>query len=156
MIDFIPEYSKILFQNIFIGSAPVVNRDLEKIVVLGHLWHFMISFSQIRRWQVVLAMIGFVRIYIEKLRHLRCLAFVKVDKRFSDVCRSEAINCCQKLGLDFNQVEDPALIMTIPQDFSTKKVFENELKAKSKPVTKDQAVFSNEIFEEFGELQIDA
>ena len=103
-------------------------------------------------------MIGFVRVYVEKLRHLRCLAFVKVGEKFGGVCRSEARNCCQKLGLNFDQIEDPSKLMIIPQDFSTQKVFENDLKAKTKTEleNKDQAVFSNEFIEEFSGLQIDA
>ena len=71
---------------------------------------------------------GFVRIYVEKLQHLRCLAFVKVDLKFIDVCRSEAKLLSQKLGIEFEQIGDPSSLMFIPQDLTTKKLIEKESK----------------------------
>ena len=71
---------------------------------------------------------GFVRIYVEKLQHLRCLAFVKVDQKFIDVCRSEAKLLSQKLGIEFEQIVDPSSLMFIPQDLTTKKLIEKESK----------------------------
>ena len=76
-----------------------------------------------------MALIGFVRVYVEKLKHLRCLAFVKVDKKYNDVCKSEANTLNQKLGLTLNEklLSDPSTLMFIPQDLTTKKQIEKEL-----------------------------
>ena len=76
-----------------------------------------------------MALIGFVRVYVEKLKHLRCLAFVKVDKKYNDVCKSEANTLSQKLGLTLNEklLSDPSTLMFIPQDLTTKKQIEKEL-----------------------------
>jgi hypothetical protein len=46
---------------------------------------------------------GFARIYVEKLRHLRCLAFVKVGEDLTEVCIDAASNLCRKLGLRLDQ-----------------------------------------------------
>jgi len=107
---------------------------------------------QIRSWQAALATIGFVRIYIEKLRHLRCLAFVKVDKMFDSVCRAEAENSCLKLGLEVDQIDDLSTLMRIPQDLTSQKVLEKEVETGTE---KEGTKFSREIFEDFCELKID-
>jgi len=89
---------------------------------------FINFFHKIRSWQIALALIGFVRVYVEKLKHLRCLAFVKVDKKYDDVCKSEAKTLSQKLGivLDENLISDPSSLMFIPQDLTTKKQIEQK------------------------------
>ena len=68
---------------------------------------------QIRSWQLALSLLGFFRIYVEKLKHLRCLAFVKVDKKFDKVCRDEAEMLSrklvdQKLGFNEKILSDPS------------------------------------------------
>ena len=65
---------------------------------------------QIRSWQLALSLLGFFRIYVEKLKHLRCLAFVKVDKKFDKVCRDEAEMLSRKLGFDQNLGFDEKII----------------------------------------------
>jgi hypothetical protein len=57
------------------------------------------------------------------------LAFVKVDKKYEDVCKSEAETLSQKLGivLDEKFISDPSTLMFIPQDSTTKKQIEKEL-----------------------------
>jgi len=56
------------------------------------------------------------------------LAFVKVDKKYDDVCKSEAKTLSQKLGivLDENLISDPSSLMFIPQDLTTKKQIEQK------------------------------
>ncbi len=57
------------------------------------------------------------------------MAFVKVDKKYEDVCKSEAKTLSQKLGIVFdeNLISDPSTLMFIPQDSTTKKQIEKEL-----------------------------
>lgn len=37
------------------------------------------NMNQIKSWRLALAKLGMIRIYIEKLKHVHCMAFVKVD-----------------------------------------------------------------------------
>jgi hypothetical protein len=98
---------------------------------------------------------GFVRIYIEKLQHLRCLAFVKVDQKFIDVCKSEAKLLSQKLGIEFDQIGDSSKLMFIPQDLTTKKLIKKESTKKDENHTLAEDTKScHEFLSEFGDIDI--
>ena len=92
--------------------------------------------TQMKSWRLAMANIGFLRIYIEKLRHLRCMGFVKVDEEsFGSICKEEA-NKIEKLLTrintekvksdseiqDFGPKDDH--LMFIPQDSTTKEFLE--------------------------------
>ena len=104
-----------------------------------------------RSWQVALSTIGFVRIYIEKLRHIRCLAFVKVNKKFDQVCSNEVESLCRKTGINLAEMKDMSKLMFIPQDSTSKKVLEKE----NDKIEDKNLNLSKEFLQEFCDLEFD-
>ena len=83
------------------------------------------------------------------------MAFVKVDRKYNDVCTSEAKTLGQKLGitLDEKLISDPSALIFIPQDLTTKKQIEKELNSNQCQIdNKDfQQIVDSEFFTAFSE-----
>ena len=75
------------------------------------------NMSQMKSWRLALAQMGFLRIYIEKLKHVHCLAFVKVSPRtdFVTVFEKEIDLIKRKMEITCKPLENA---FYIPQDFN--------------------------------------
>ena len=97
--------------------------------------------KQMKSWRLALAKMGLLRIYIEKLRHLRCMGYVKIDKsKYEKVCEQEIANVTRKLlkeeplekTLHYANPENVEIdtdLLFIPQDRTTQQLLENERKS---------------------------
>ena len=81
--------------------------------------------DQMRRWRAALASVGFGRAYYEKLDHLHCMAFSKLDgcpglRHFCVGRHSE------ELGAPVGDRKELARLMGIPQDRTTREELQRE------------------------------
>lgn len=98
----------------------VLKQDGLLIIVTPDSSHEAKNLDQMRAWRLALANLGLLRIYTDKLKHVRCLAYVKVDRDlFRCQCDKQVAEMCDKLNL--KQVDDYAGLMTIPQDKNVEK-----------------------------------
>ena len=70
--------------------------------------------SQMKSWRLAMAHLGLIRIYIEKLRHVHCLAFVKVPlPNYEKALEQEILSIQRKYKADSFELEKA---FYIPQD----------------------------------------
>ena len=100
---------------------------------------------QMKCWRLALLKMGFVRIYIEKLPHARCLGFIKVpSSHHSSVYMRDSIDKLQsKLGQSSNWTfpEADADLLFIPQDETTR---QNVLREESVSRQEDDKISESE------------
>ncbi len=82
--------------------------------------------EQLRRWRAALASLGMARAYYDKLEHLHCMAYTKMDfpPGLHEYCKGEHARYLRsKLADPEEKLES---LMTIPQDRTTREELERE------------------------------
>jgi 25S rRNA (adenine2142-N1)-methyltransferase len=87
------------------------------VIVTPDSCHQARNLRVIRSWKICLSHLGFTRIYYEKLKHVHCMTFLKLDQNvFGNFCKLEASREAEKLGIDLDEICPENDLMIIPQD----------------------------------------
>ena len=109
------------------------------LIVTPDSSHQAKNLGQMRAWRLAMARAGLVRVYVDKLRHVHCLAYAKVAEEHSNACAKEVEMLCAKLKEDANlDTDDTAALMFIPQDKTTRSEIERDKRAKQREEEQEQ------------------
>ncbi len=109
------------------------------------------SQDQMKSWRACLASVGFFRAYYEKLEHVHCMAYVKTcpGAAAEYVTARHAKDLMTALGED--AATDPADLMVIPQDRTTRTLLQKESERRKKEADEEPKT-ETEIAEMMAEL----